>query len=1003
MRNDMIRFYCGEENGIVEEKKDYSESFFREQYVQAIRLFDHHLAYIQEDIPKVVAFCGERGEGKTSCMKSFTNLVRSHEVTPEAYSANDNSSELEKFCKGFSIECNTLKAEVSNLYWLPMVDPAFFDNTHNILELIVGRMYNDFINDKGNVDDLNQRRDREKLEHCFGEVKNSLTQLDKGRVNAYDPLEALDDLSVGVELKKRLDNLFSKFSQYKHKTKIVLTIDDIDLNVIGAYEMVEEIRKYLTGQFCLLLISLKVDQLIEVVSNYFRSILKRISMEESENMATHYVNKLIPQGFRITMPKVYDICDQELVVYNGRSDKKGELYTSVKEAVVKLIFTKTRYLYYNSKGSVSPIVPNNLRLLVHLLGMLLDMKDIYMVAAPDEEEALQAGDTAYEETIDYDVIVEKNEEIDKDILGSNKRKFKNYFYNTWAKQLRKTDRIFVERLLSHKDTIGINKLIVEHLTGQLPPIEQMEKDSNQTMLVKAITAPSNYDYNVSVGDVFYLIDFLERSKTSHGLQLLLFFLKSYYSIQLYETYDVITEKVGEFSPVHDPKKGEIFKSDPWFSRANSMQRLVNGALYTYAPTDVLPRVADSESDDNFRDRKIIRGEGLHKLMKKVKSQMEQYDIPTEQENAMNPEEAARFEEDFRTCEFFVMTIVTSKTRKEADKKNFWITQRAQSTPESLTDFNGYAGYYLLDVLAPFTNVMNLKFAYSRFESMRKENRDDDSDEQKEKSRSYFYLYALEHDFSLLNSMMKQVWLKVQKDNDEEYRDEVEENTVIAYEAKKDKASGLKQLMSNAIIRNAEVLTSVYEGIARRRTRRFAPESNAALIAFYKELQDSAMRTYPTTSDDQRPYIIRFGFLKAFMNFLSTVPSTWASIYETGVERRVVRTDDIEWLFAKTFDFVKSFREGKNIKANIHKHYPDLYEMQALDQWNILFPDTARINRNKMKEKLASSFADEAARRREDLERKKQAIAQSPVIKLVEDEHNLQVVPPVEPEEASNLK
>ena len=59
-----IKFYCGEENGVVVEKDVIDESIFKEQYSKAIKLIDHIIVNPSKDIPSIVAFCGDRGEGK---------------------------------------------------------------------------------------------------------------------------------------------------------------------------------------------------------------------------------------------------------------------------------------------------------------------------------------------------------------------------------------------------------------------------------------------------------------------------------------------------------------------------------------------------------------------------------------------------------------------------------------------------------------------------------------------------------------------------------------------------------------------------------------------------------------------------------------------------------------------------------------------------------------------------------------------------------------------------
>lgn len=75
---EKIIFYKGEETGIVTEKSDFGQSLFTEQYVKSHHLFTRIFNYNTEQ-SNIIAFCGDRGEGKTSCMKSFCNLLEDKE------------------------------------------------------------------------------------------------------------------------------------------------------------------------------------------------------------------------------------------------------------------------------------------------------------------------------------------------------------------------------------------------------------------------------------------------------------------------------------------------------------------------------------------------------------------------------------------------------------------------------------------------------------------------------------------------------------------------------------------------------------------------------------------------------------------------------------------------------------------------------------------------------------------------------------------------------------
>ena len=279
------------------------------------------------------------------------------------------------------------------------------------------------------------------------------------------------------------------------KSVFVISIDDIDLNIEGAYEMTEQIRKYFLSNQCLLMLSLNVDQLIDVISNYLQKKAVNQSVFDSNNMASMYVTKLIPVGNRIIMPKVYDICNKQLDIYESHQDEHPKHYNSIKEAITHLIYIKTRYLFYNSKGGVSPIVPNNLRSLRHLLGMLISMEDFV-----------------------------NNNESEK-----NKHVFKAYFFQNWIHQLNKEDQKYANLLTTTDDATIINKMVVSYLSQYIT--DEAKSDGS---LIANILKPQNYSYNISVGDVFYIIHHLEKSNVNQELRMMLFFIKSFYSIRLYE-------------------------------------------------------------------------------------------------------------------------------------------------------------------------------------------------------------------------------------------------------------------------------------------------------------------------------------------------------------------------------------------------------------------------------------------------------------------------------------
>lgn len=158
---DTIKLYKGEEHGVVIEKENFNESMFYVQYNKAYSILQdmmaRNAAIIKEIAPtitmtpNIIAFCGDRGEGKTSCMESFVEKI---------------------------------KYEGSlSLAFMDLIDPAFFDNDHNVVELILGLLYKNFVETvKKQADEKKKKVTEEEFEEKDAKVKELSTLFQRARL-----------------------------------------------------------------------------------------------------------------------------------------------------------------------------------------------------------------------------------------------------------------------------------------------------------------------------------------------------------------------------------------------------------------------------------------------------------------------------------------------------------------------------------------------------------------------------------------------------------------------------------------------------------------------------------------------------------------------------------------------------------------------------------------------------------------------------------------------------
>ena len=909
MKEQIFRYYKGEENIVVVEKENYEESLFREQYIQALQLVTELAERPKKDVPNLVAFCGDRGEGKTSCMLTVCHIIKNSAKPAIA-------SEMEP------LGIDTKKLTDAGFEVLPIIDPAFFDKEHNIIELLLGHIYKNFKNwrEKDENQSYGAANDVAKL---FQKTKACLMHIAQTKMEMYDPLEELEVLSAGVELSECISTLMEKYLALTRKKKLLICIDDIDLNMSRAYRMCEEIRKYLNNPNCLILMSVKVDQLIEAIQNDIHEEANYPSTIDFSGMATKYVAKLIPVTVRVNMPKAYDLCDYRLEVYDGRQ-KDGKLIypsLSVKNGVVRKIFATSRFLFYNSKSSVSPIVPNNLRSLMQLLGLLFSMREIDSV---EKEEATE-------------------------VLGNNKSLMKAYLYKSWLKQLKPVSQAFAEGLTLRQDGNDVNKYVVEFLARHLA---ELKVDDD---LVKEITKGGNFSYNISIGDVLYLVDYLEQCTTDDDLNKALFFVKAFYSIRLFEKYDVVTDHLLDELYPETVKGGNLFRADALFEHTNVLQRFVAGSYFTYYPQDLLSPVGAGFNRQS-RDYKPINGKsGLNDLLVTLSKILKDTTL------TLTPDQKELVQTRFRMAEFFMLTILRSIPKRNilVNKSGVQLppVKRGGSEPTYLTSYNISTGYYVFDMLAPFYALTNPQYAYGRFEKI-----------------ADLYNTAINSDWSLLRQMMEAVRQKEIKENE----DIIPEAERATYRLVKDDLDYWKwRLLSNAVIRNAEVAQAVMENSKHsKESVRVSRVSRDLIADVYNNIIKSNMVTY-NRSESESPYCINFDFLNPIIALLRNdrlddecvigdhrLPSfDQVYLFEAAPEDdssdedvRDVNIELTKSLFAATLNNFRTMK-GKSVINRVYKVQRDLYDKVEAATWKSWFESDKQYTRDDTVDVLRQHLLD----------------------------------------------
>lgn len=656
-----ITFNIGDENRIVVEninKDTIMSSIFSEPYHYILNALDHYFDALPDNrddylkgndiwINNVFAFIGERGSGKTSCMRSIVHLLE-----------DPRSSQLD----------NTVLK--SNFYALDMIDPSFIDSESNIIGVILATLYKKFLDYSHNVNESLKF----KLAESFARVQHDFCRMMTNSTIPDDDLEALSSLSAAIDLRTSMYELIDRFMKYMGKENAILliSVDDIDLHSRDAIKMAEQIRKYLVLPNVLVVMAVKLDQLAKLkrlhYSREYSDTRQTLNDKDLDEMVDRYITKLVPYNHRVYMPESTFYWDAGLHI--NQKDNSCYLFESVRQAVPELIFRKTRYLFYNSAVKTSFIVPNNLRELRQIIRLLVDMKDYWQ----------------YDEN--GKVIAEEY---------NNKEMFKKYLFESWMmNHLDADSQKGIKELASISEAIQINATALRIIRDKFEKDKFFEtKDSP----ISNILNSNNQVYNIAIGDVLAIIDFVERKDITLEQMHFLFMIKTIYSMRLYEFYDEYIEEIHADKELNGEMTSERVLARGLYQdmKLPNYLKLVGGRFFNTRMIVELPK----GGDDPYRSNRVINLEALRALMK----------LCTEKPEKLMPIEL-RMAEVFMLCTARIFKSKHYLPLKYKDYIDFTYREyRELVYAASLT--RKPKGYW--DIGAFLFNVVDIERCYQRFD------------------------------------------------------------------------------------------------------------------------------------------------------------------------------------------------------------------------------------------------------------------------------------------------
>jgi hypothetical protein len=353
----------------IEKGNDFHESIFSEVYINAAKnvveiIKQSEIKTEYDDFNNIIAFTGERGKGKSSSMISFRNALINNQESEHKDFFDVSKVENESLYKIFEILKNNSFAEID------IIDPSRFRNNESLFEIILAKMFSKFQNEiKDNRSALSHET-RRTIIKLFQNVFENLHIINSDRKDLYklETIEALSKLATSSNLRECFKELVKHYlKHFENKDFLILAIDDFDLNILGAYEMLEDIRQFLIQNKIIILIACKIEQLNDALELHFENLKLK---EDIKNKANRYLDKLIPFSRRTILPQIDLIKKLNLIIKNETTVIFDNRQSDIIECLTQMIYKNKAILVTKSPIKSNSIFPKTIRETQSLFNLL---------------------------------------------------------------------------------------------------------------------------------------------------------------------------------------------------------------------------------------------------------------------------------------------------------------------------------------------------------------------------------------------------------------------------------------------------------------------------------------------------------------------------------------------------------------------------------------------------------------------------------------------------------
>lgn len=357
-RNELFIVHADWERDEQESKHELKYPFYAECYTIGLRgIFQKAIEFkewqqenkgrvILNERNNVFSFIGKRGSGKTTAMDEFCRILRSMNKNDEYYNWWLNRVMTPEQREG-------LARKKFRFHVLDPIDASLFGDKEDLFEQVIVNIYRHFEeyfkNDRPEI--MKQFAQIMKMYYGTGN-ENKASDFSIANMLNF----SMDNQTIQKKISELIDKLFACGREIDFEY-IVITIDDLDLNIQQGYQMMEQIQKYFSHHKIIVLISMDYDQMRLVFEQHFAKKLNQtkeingdvIYKRNIRNLTEDVMTKMFQLSQRMYMPDFERGLKNSYVVVDEYTEKNDEQGLSIKNYLLSKI-AGHMYIYYDICG-----------------------------------------------------------------------------------------------------------------------------------------------------------------------------------------------------------------------------------------------------------------------------------------------------------------------------------------------------------------------------------------------------------------------------------------------------------------------------------------------------------------------------------------------------------------------------------------------------------------------------------------------------------------------------